>query len=207
MDPEPKAGLSVTGEVDAARAWSHRGARAGQVLVLTKAIGTGVIVQAMKSESAPQEAAEAAIASMRALNDLAREAGARAGATSATDVTGFGLLGHLKNMCDASQVTATLSAGAVPLLPGARALAEAGVVPGGSKRNLGWVQAAVGFDDAVDATTRLLLADAQTSGGLLLTVPEEAAGDLVSVLRDSNAACAIIGSIGAREGRSIVVKP
>lgn len=201
VDPEPKAGLSVTGTVDRAQAWTHRGARVGQRLVLTKGIGTGIVVQAMKRQDAPDEVMRAAIESMRTLNDRARDAGRASGATSATDVTGFGLLGHLKNICEASNVTALLSASKVPLLPGARDLAARGLVPGGTKRNLQYVASTMAFASGIDEATKLLLADAQTSGGLLLCVPSEAAQSLCERLRREGGVGEDIGEIvPAEEG-------
>jgi selenide,water dikinase len=195
VDPEPKAGLSVTGVVDAERAWSHRGGKPGQALVLTKALGTGVVVQAMKRLAASESASRTAIASMRRLNARACELGLAAGATSGTDVTGFGLLGHLHNLVEASGLGAELDASRVPVLPDVRALIASGLVPGGTKRNLRWVEGSVAFDGDVDETTRLILADAQTSGGLLLAVDERAAAGLVQQLEDEGHAAATIGRL------------
>lgn len=210
VDPEPKAGLSVTGIVRADRAWSHRRARARQVLLLTKRIGTGVIVQAMKNEQATPEQMAAAIASMSALNDVGIEAAHAAGVTSATDVTGFGLLGHLRNICEASNVSARIEASRVPLLPGVEDLIERGLVPGGTKRNLRYVQPTIDFASAVSEPLRLLLADAQTSGGLLLCVPEANASSLAQRLLSEGAqVAAIVGSLEAHsaEGPWISVLP
>lgn len=195
VDPEPKAGLSVTGSVDTNRVWSHRSGAAGQALVLTKAIGTGLIVQALKKGSAPPEAVESAIRQMVMLNDRARDLGAEAHATACTDVTGFGLLGHLKNLVDASRVRARLSASSVPLLPLVREIAESGTVPGGTKRNLRFVEPMTRFDASIGETTRLILADAQTSGGLLLSVPDSEAEPLARRLREEGHAAAVIGSL------------
>lgn len=193
-DTEPKAGLAVIGSVDPARVWSHRGAREGQILVLTKALGTGVIGQAVRAGTAAPESVEAAVAQMVALNDRACAVGIDAGATSATDVTGFGLLGHLANIVEASDLAAEIDAAAVPLLEGALALAAAGTVPGGSKRNLERAKTITAFADTVDAAARLLLADAQTSGGLLLCVPEAEAEAAVRRLHD--AGCGRSAAIG-----------
>jgi selenide,water dikinase len=193
-DAEPKAGLAVLGSVDPARVWSHRTAREGQALVLTKALGTGVIGQAVRAGTAPDASVAAAVAQMLALNDRACEIGLDLGATSATDVTGFGLLGHLGNILEAAGLAAEIDARAVPLLEGAHALAAAGTVPGGSKRNLERARGMTTFADDVDQATRLLLADAQTSGGLLLCVPEERAAEAVRRLHD--AGCARSATIG-----------
>jgi selenide, water dikinase len=208
VDPEPKAGLSVTGIVERNSAWSHRHARPGQILVLTKAIGTGIAIQAMKGLKCPAALQKLAIDSMLALNRAARDAGVAAGATSATDITGFGLLGHLGNICEASGVTANLTAHDVPVFEGARALAQAGVVPGGSKRNLKNMEPRVRFDPAVDDVTRLLLADAQTSGGLLLCVPEENTKALIARLEGEGSVAAVIGDLlGRADGPLITVAP
>jgi selenide,water dikinase len=206
-DGEPKAGLSVTGSVDPLRVWSHRDARAGQALILTKAIGTGIVGQAIRAERAPAELVARAIAEMTALNDKACAIGLELGATSCTDVTGFGLLGHLKHIIEASDVSATLLASKVPLFEGVSALAAAGLVPGGSKRNLGYAAPKTDFDPTIDEVTRTLLADAQTSGGLLLCVPEARADEAVERLRNAGSpnaarigALETPGPIGARIG-------
>jgi selenide,water dikinase len=186
-DGEPKAGLAVTGSVDPARVWSQRDARAGQALVLTKAIGTGIVGQAIRAGKAPEALVATATAQMIALNDRAAEIGLAVGASSSTDVTGFGLLGHLKHIVESSGVGADLVASAVPLLEGVTELAAGGIVPGGSKRNLTYAASITDFDDTVSATTRLLLADAQTSGGLLLCVPDQVADETAARLRDAGA--------------------
>lgn len=198
VDPEPKAGLSVTGVVSASAAWTHTRATVGQTLVLTKAIGTGIIVQASRTEKAPANVVAGAALQMRTLNAFARDRGLLAGATSATDVTGFGLLGHLKHMMDGSGVRAVIDASKVPLLPGAAELAALGFIPGGTRKNLSYVAPATRFADTVSETTRLILADAQTSGGLLLSVPQASAADLVKALIDSGANAKAIGETVTR---------
>lgn len=204
IDPEPKAGLAVTGSVDPRAPWTHRGASAGQAIVLTKGLGTGVAVNAMKKQIASDEVMGAAIPSMRRLNAAAREAGIAAGATASTDVTGFGLLGHLRNVLEASGVRARLRASEVPLLAGVRALAEAGAVPGGTKKNLAYASSVTSFADDVPEALRLLLADAQTSGGLLLFVPEAAAAALVRRLVDEGHQAARIGEVLPGSGAEAV---
>jgi len=205
IDPEPKAGLSVTGSVDPARPWTHRAATPGHAIVLSKAIGTGVAVNAMKKLVCPDEAQRAAIASMRRLNRAACEAGQAHGAVAATDVTGFGLLGHLRNVVETSGVSARIEAGSVPLLPGIRALAEAGMIPGGTRKNLAYASTVTSFADDVPEVLRLLLADAQTSGGLLLFVPEAHAAALVRRLADEGHAAARIGEVVDRDDVAIRV--
>ena len=196
-DPEPKFGLMVVGEVDPSLVTANSAARPGDVLVLTKPVGTGVIATAIKKGTAPEDVVKAAVACMTTLNAPAAEAAAAAGARAATDVTGFGLLGHLHRMLLASGCAAELDAASVPLLPGAAALAEAGNIPGGTRRNLDWLSGAVDFG-AAGELTRLLLSDAQTSGGLLIAVAEARAGDLVRDLQKRGTpAAAVIGRVVA----------
>ena len=162
-DPEPKYGLAVTGFADADRLLRNDSATAGTPLTLTKPIGLGVLNNRHKATG---ERFDHAVATMTTLNrDASREAVA-AGITAATDVTGFGLLGHLYKLARASGVTAVVDAAAVPYLDGARESFAQGYVPGGSRRNLGWVRPHL--DAAVSEDELVLLADAQTSGGLLL---------------------------------------
>jgi len=196
-DPEPKYGLAVVGEVHPGRILTNAGLRDGDVLVLTKALGTGIATSAIKAGCAPDEVSVAAIASMTANNAAASAVAVASGATGATDVTGFGLLGHLRRMAEASGVDATVEVAAVPVIPGVRELAEGGVLPGGSRRNRDWVA------DVLDTGGRaeldvLLLADAQTSGGLLFGVsPNQAAG----VLAELGTPAAVIGEVRAGSGR------
>ncbi|MDT7772739.1 MAG: selenide, water dikinase, partial [Pseudonocardiales bacterium] len=158
---------------------------------------TGIVTSAIKGGTASGDVAEAAIASMTANNAAASVAAVAAGATGATDVTGFGLLGHLRKMVEASGVDVELDVDAVPLLPGVRALAESGVVPGGTRRNRDWVA------DRVDAGARseldvLLLADAQTSGGLLFGAAPDAAA---AAVRELGPPAAVVGRVRAGTGR------
>jgi selenide,water dikinase len=198
-DAEPKAGLAVVGSINPARIWSHRSARPGQVLILTKAIGTGIVGQAIRAGKAPEALVRAATAQMLALNDRAAEIGLDVDATSATDVTGFGLLGHLKNLIEASGLDADLHARSVPLIEGVLELAEAGTIPGGSKRNLAYAAPITDFEADVTETMRLLLADAQTSGGMLLCVPEERANEAVTRLVDAGCErTRVIGALGQK---------
>jgi selenide,water dikinase len=201
-DPEPKFGLAVTGEVDPAHMLTQAGLRAGDVLVLSKPIGVGVITTAVKRGVAPAPAVAAAVASMTLLNGRASEVALACGATGATDVTGFGLLGHLRRMIDMSGVDAHITAPSVPLIDGALELAAAGVLPGGSARNLAWVRERLLPDDASapNELTLALLADAQTSGGLLFGVAAPAAGEAVAALVESGHQAAIVGEVTAGTG-------
>ncbi|RBM18362.1 selenide, water dikinase SelD [Prauserella sp. PE36] len=162
-DPEPKYGLAVTGVGDPDRLLRNDSGRAGLPLSLTKPLGLGMLNARHKATA---ERFEQAIEVMTTLNDTAAEAAVAAGIRCATDVTGFGLLGHLHKLARASGVTAVVDAAAVPFVDGAREALRAGFVPGGSRRNLDWVRPHTEL--GVDEETALLLADAQTSGGLLL---------------------------------------
>lgn len=193
-DPECKYGLSVTGEVDPASVLSNRTARPGQAVVLTKALGTGVMSQAIKKQLASADEIAAAVASMTTLNRDGLGVGRRFGATACTDVTGFGLLGHLRNLLRGSGLAATVDLAALPALPGVRRHLDAGLLPGGSKANRDFVAPLVRVDAAGGEETEALHAlatDAQTSGGLLLCVPAEVATEAVAALRE-------IGLPGAR---------
>ncbi|MYS40257.1 selenide, water dikinase SelD, partial [Streptomyces sp. SID5998] len=163
-DPEPKYGMAVTGLADPARLLRNDAGRPGLPLSLTKPLGLGVLNNRHKATG---ERFEQAVATMVALNRDAARAALAAGASCATDVTGFGLLGHLHKLARASNVTAVLDTAAVPYLDGAREAVRDGYVSGGTRRNLDWVAPFTDFGDT-DADTRLLLADAQTSGGLLV---------------------------------------
>jgi selenide,water dikinase len=163
-DPEPKYGMAVTGVADPRRLLRNDTGRPGLPLSLTKPLGVGVLINRHKATG---EVFGHAVESMAQLNREASAAALAAGAECATDVTGFGLLGHLHKLARASGVTAVVHAAAVPYLDGAREAARAGYVSGGTRRNLDWVTPHADFG-AADEETRLLLADAQTSGGLLV---------------------------------------
>ena len=178
-DPEPKFGLAVTGVIHPDEILTNTGGHPGDALVLTKPIGTGLIATAIKREVCDPEMRDMAVAVMIELNESASTAGRAAGVTAMTDVTGYGLLGHLSEML--SDVGAVIDADQVPLIPGADALAAAGVVPGGSKRNLTDARKFSHLDNASD-TMAILLTDAQTSGGLLMAVPPEQVDGLLAEL-------------------------
>jgi selenide,water dikinase len=193
-DAEPKYGLSVVGVVDPERVVRNSTGRPGDALVLTKPIGTGVISHAVKAGSAPGDALGAATASMAALNRDACAAMLEVGVSAATDITGFGLIGHLHELAHASGVGARLDAAHVPLLPGALELAAAGTIPGGSKRNADYFERWASFG-GVDPALRALLTDAQTSGGLLIAVPPARLDALRAALRARGVLDAVIGAL------------
>ncbi len=199
-DPEPKYGLAAVGEVHPARILTNSALRPGDALVLTKPLGTGILATAIKQDAAPPDAAETAVAAMTTPNARAAEVALAAGATGATDVTGFGLLGHLAAMAEASAVDVTVDVAAVPLLPGVRDLAERGFVPGGTRRNLDWAWRRV--DAArVDEVALIALADAQTSGGLLFGVEPGRADGAVAELTTADTPAAAIGWVERGAGR------
>jgi selenide, water dikinase len=181
-DTEPKYGLAVVGTVDPERVLTNSGAHAGDALVLTKPIGLGVISTAVKRDLATPEQLAAAIDVMTTLNASARDAATEVGVHAATDITGFGLLGHLRELCVASGVGAVLDDRAVPVIDGVRELLAGGAVAGGTRRNLEYVAPDVDFGALAEAE-QLLLADAQTSGGLLLSVAPDRANELVQACR------------------------
>jgi selenide,water dikinase len=167
-DDEMKFGYSVTGLVHPDRVWANRGAQAGDVLSLTKPLGTGVISTALKRGFASDAHVESAIASMLRLNRTADGLAVH----GCTDVTGFGLLGHAREMALASGVTIEIEAEALPLLDGALEYAERGAIPGGAKNNREFVESCVGYERTIGAALDALLYDPQTSGGLLIAAPE-----------------------------------
>jgi selenide,water dikinase len=208
IDPELKYGLCVLGSVPAGQRLTQTGARPGDRLVLTKPIGFGVAAQALKKERLGAAELTLVIEAMSALNRGAKDAALAADVRAATDVTGFGLLGHLQHVLSASGVSARIWAGAVPRLPFVGALAAEGLIPAGSRRNLDYVAPGTRFDAALDEVERLLLCDAQTSGGLLLAVPAEREEILLAELeRRGTLARAVIGEVGAGAAGRIEVVP
>ncbi len=202
-DPEPKFGLAVIGEVHPDRILTNAGFRPGQALILTKPLGIGVLSTAIKAGRAPESLIEAAVASMTRLNDDGAEVALAAGATGATDVTGFGLLGHLGRAARESGIDATIELAAVPILDGVRELAADGLLPGGSRRNLRSVESQLEAQSA-DELDVLLLADAQTSGGLIFGVdPDRVDGVLAELGRQSHVA-ALVGHTTAGDGRLVL---
>ncbi len=196
-DPEPKYGLAVAGMADPRRLLTVDRARDGDLLILTKPIGTAVVATAHKRGAAPPEVLAAAVTAMTTLNAAASEAALRAGAVAATDVTGFGLLGHLHRMLRASGAAAEVWADQVPLLPGAAALAAAGFISGGTRANTSYLADAVDIEPGTDPAAAVLLHDAQTSGGLLIAVVPDAADGLRDDLRAQGAEAAVVGTVQA----------
>ena len=181
-DNEPKYGLSVVGLVEPGRQVSNASAQPGDVLVLTKPLGTGIVTTGCKAGVAPPGSVETAVKIMATLNRAASEAMMEVGVNACTDVTGFGLMGHLTGMLRASGIGAEITASAVPVLPGVDELLAQGVAPGGTHRNEAGVADYVDWDSAISDNERLLLCDAQTSGGLLISVAEERLSQLIDAL-------------------------
>jgi selenide, water dikinase len=202
-DREPKYGLCVTGFVHPKKYWANVGGRAGDRLVLTKPIGTGIVTTAMKAGIAGEEAARVATLTMASLNRAPAEVAREVGVRACTDVTGFGLLGHLREML--SGVGARIRLSAVPVLPAARELAAGGSVPGGTRRNKESLDRVVTWHDAIDEVDRLLLCDAQTSGGLLFAVEPSRFKDLLSGLAEAGVSAAAVGELIAEPEQRIDV--
>ncbi len=207
QDDEPKYGLSVTGIVHPEKIWANVGAQPGDALVLTKPIGTGVISTALKKGLPGDDVITALTGSMATLNRVAAEAASSLTVHACTDVTGFGLLGHLAEMVEGGQVTACIQASQVPLLPGAYEYAQAGMLPGGLFTNLTYLEPKLEVITGVDPDLVHLLADPQTSGGLLFALPAEEAPDLVAACRQQEVQAAVIGKFRERGSRDLVVEP
>jgi len=205
-DAEPKFGMVAIGEVHPDRMTTNAGALPGDRLILTKPLGSGIVATALKAGAAPADLLARTVEVMTTLNRDAATAMLAHGVRAATDVTGYGLLGHLRSMLRASGASAVLDADAVPVLPGALELAAAGYVPGGSRRNLADLEGDVSWGATVPETLRILLADAQTSGGLLLAIPGDRAGALVADLEAGGAqAAVVIGEVVEGRAGSITI--
>ncbi len=200
-DPEIKFGYAITGLIDPERMLTNAGARPGSVVVLTKPLGTGVIATALKAGQAPADVVAAATLSMATLNRHAGEAGLRHGAIAATDITGFGLVGHAARLAAESDVTLEIEAGALPLLPGALALAPR-FQPGGLRSNRKAFGPLCAIEPGVGAVLETLVFDPQTSGGLLLIVPEPGVDSLLADVRGA----VRIGRVVTRGPRPLVVR-
>ena len=202
VDNEPKFGLFVTGLLHPEKIIHNAGARAGDYLVLTKKIGTGVLTTAAKRGYLPASGLDEAVTSMTTLNSAAASVMLSQNVKAATDVTGFGLLGHLGNMLKASSIAAQTALGAnlsyakIPIFEGVEALLEQGLCPAGTRRNLETAAPLTEFSSSISSSHQLLLADAQTSGGLLMAVPEANLEALMTELKENMVAnCAVVGQV------------
>lgn len=206
-DKEPKYGLAVTGIVTQGEEITNASAQPGDVLILTKAIGSGVITTAGKAGTAPQSVIDEAVRSMATLNKSAAEAMVAVGVNSATDITGFGLLGHLSQMMNASGTTAEINMDSIPLLRGAKHLAENGYISGGTARNTEAIMPSVTAEEEITDIEFSLLADAQTSGGLLISVPEGRSEELIKQLVDNKTLySSVIGQVSTQSDTSVIIR-
>ena len=195
-DAEPKYGMSVTGVVHPGEQVTNAGAKPGDVLVLTKPIGTGIITTAGKQERASAEVIDRAVEIMGQLNRKASEAMMHVGVNACVDITGFGLLGHLRLIAEGSEVRARVSVSEVPVIEGVAELLDMGIAPGGTHRNLESLDGVVDWHPDISDQTQILLADAQTSGGLLIAVAPEKTGALLTALNDVGVETrAVVGEI------------
>jgi selenide,water dikinase len=196
-DEEIKFGYAVTGSIHPDRILANGGAKAGDVLILTKALGTGVISTAIKQSKAEPAWIEAATKSMTTLNKLAAEVAAELGsdAHAATDITGFGFVGHTREMALASNVGVKIDSARIPMLPGAMESVRAGCVPRGLRSNREFAECVVQFGPSVDETTKTLLFDPQTAGGLLLSMSASAADRFLTALHKRGGAATLVGEV------------
>jgi selenide,water dikinase len=201
IDDEVKYGLSVTGRVHPKKILSNASAKPGDQLVLTKPIGTGLLATAMKQDRLDADATRVLYATMTALNMVASREAVRVGVMCATDITGFGLLGHALHVARASDVTIAIDRARVPLLPRARTLAASGLRTGGLERNAAYLESLVSWG-ATDSTDKALLMDPQTSGGLLVAVPE---ARLAEYLSSVDASVRIGEVLAPRTDRLVIV--
>ena len=207
QDEELKYGLAVTGVAHPDRLLTNAGARPGDALVLTKALGTGVLTTALKSGAVSQGEIAAAVDSMKRLSASASELALGAGARAATDVTGFGLVGHAVQLADASGVTLAFEAEALPLFDRVEELALAGHVPGGGRNNRSYFEPRASIAESVPEGRRLAAFDPQTSGGLLLAVPASEEAELLHALRKAGwNAAERVGTVVARAEHSVVLR-
>ena len=204
-NPEPIYGLAVTGIVHPDRYLGNSLARPGEILVLTKPLGSGIVSTGIKRGLCSAELAETASQLMATLNKPGATIAERGLLRCCTDVTGFGLSGHLIELCNGSNVSAEIDASALPLMsPEVLDLIEAGCIPGGSRKNLDHATPHINFSDQLSDAQKLIFADAQTSGGLLLSVPKENINALMDTLEETSSPCAvIIGETFKREDHAV----
>lgn len=206
-DPEPKFGLSVTGLVHPEKFYKNVGAKPGDALVVTKPIGVGIHTTAIKQQKTTREQIQKVTETMAQLNKTAAQTLRSYHPHAVTDVTGFGLLGHASEVAKGSAVSLRIHAKDIPILAGTRELAEKGAIPGGSKSNDQWLKDNVAYGEAIDAITRIILCDAVTSGGLLVSLPKEEASDYVRALQKQDIKeAAIIGEVTEQKEKTIVVQ-
>lgn len=204
-DNEPKYGLSVTGMVHPSEIRANSHAKAGDVLILTKPLGIGIINTAIKASAASQENIDKAVFVMSYLNKDARDAMQEVGVHGCTDITGFGLLGHAYEMAAASKVTIEIDYRKVPIIEDAIDLAQEGLVPGGTYANLEYIKEKIDWKEGLPPIAKEILCDPQTSGGLLISLPEEKASLLLSKLENHKTAYGVIGRVREKTEKDMIV--
>ncbi len=206
-DKEPKFGWVVTGEAGPGGIIRNSTARPGDILILTKPLGSGILTTAIKRELADDILIDGVVELMQTLNKNAADAMIKAGVSACTDITGYGLLGHLAEMCEASHVSAVLDYTQIPFMEGVFELAAKGVVPGGSKKNLAFVNPKVAFEADLAPFQQIMLADAQTSGGLLIAVSPDSATKLLDELKKNcRYSPAVLGKLYRSAEKKIYIK-
>ncbi|PWK09054.1 selenophosphate synthase [Tumebacillus permanentifrigoris] len=206
-DTDPKYGMSVTGTVHPQKVWTNAGAKPGDKLLLTKPIGVGIVTTAIKRGKASAEAIELVTQTMAELNRVAAEVAHGFTVHACTDVTGFGLAGHALEMARGAGVGIVLHVSQVPTLPETRAYVEQKIYPGGTVRNMEWVQGDVSFE-GVDEDSKIILCDAVTSGGLLFSIPADQADAMVAQMQERGLAyAAVVGDVTHDHPSKIVVRP
>lgn len=205
-DEEPKYGLCVSGFIHPSRVLKNSGSRPGDILVLTKALGTGILNTAMKEDLISPEAARTAIESMAALNKTAAAIAAKYPVNAVTDVTGFGLIGHSFEMARGSGLTITLESASLPVLPEAYEMARMGIIPSGAYGNRNWIDCAAKETGHVDLALMDIMYDPQTSGGLLISLPEKEGRMLLKELKDSIPVASIVGYAEEYHDKPILIE-
>ena len=206
-DDTPKYGLAVTGLIDNNNIIRNNTAKENDDIILTKPIGSGIISTAIKKELAEKNIIKESTGIMNALNDKASNIMKKYHVNACTDVTGFGLLGHLNEMCNGSSLSAKLYYDNVPLISGVKEFASRDIIPGGTRKNLEFLDKKIWFSDSIQDFEKLILADAQTSGGLLISVPAEFSQELIKNLKENNTLShAVIGQIYNPAEKTIYVK-
>lgn len=206
-DVEIKFGLSVTGTVHPDKLFTNQGSKPGDKIILTKAVGTGFVTTAFKMNRCPEATMKTATDSMRSLNKAASEACSEIGVNAVTDITGFGLAGHANELAQSSGVTITLDLAEIPILAGAKELAQQGNKTRASATNRGFAAAQTRIESGADELLVEFAFDAQTSGGLLISVAADRADDLLALIHDNGvAAAAIVGTASDQESESLVLR-
>ena len=205
-DDVPKYGLAVTGIIDNKKITKNNNAKSGDDLILTKPLGTGIITTAIKKDLAKKSTIKTAVDVMTSLNNVAAEKMNLTAVNACTDITGYGLIGHLHEICESSNLTSKIYYQKIPFIEQVESLARDGIVPGGSKNNLDFFNANISFDNGIKNHQKLMVADAQTSGGLLISVPKKNSKNLLDTLnQNSKFKSTIIGELMDKQEKTIFV--